>query len=469
MIPPRYAWLIALLALSQATRADDVVPTAASAGPTTASAPSAAKPASEVAPAAVPTGEGTVLPENPLIEHVQLSHGASAAEIASLLRLGHSNAEKKDYASAEIAFMQVLAEKASPEQDQEALLGLARTYRKKADFTKAAAVYERFIKQVPNDPRLPSVYLELGRTMRALGAYKQAISRFYSVLNSTLKLPDDSQEKYRQLARTAQYEIAETYFQTGDYAQATHFFSRLSLLDLAPEDRALAHFKSVYALALAGEDEKAITGLKSFLEQNPDDENVPEARYLLALSLRRVGRTQESLRATLELLRMESTRTQKNPTRWAYWQRKTGNQLANDFYQAGDFVNALAIYENLSQLSNDPSWSLPATYQLGLCYERLRRFDKARDCYHSIVDGVKSAKESQGANLRGDLSDLGEMAAWRLTQLSWEFQTESELSVLFPPASDKHQSEKIATSTTAAKADSDHDPNRNPAVASRAL
>ena len=230
---------------------------------------------------------------------------ASPEEIASLLRIGQAKVEQGDYVSSELAFRQVLAEKATPEQDHVALMGLARTYRKKTEFTKAAAVYETLIKQSPDDPLLPVVYLELGRTLRALGAFKPAIVRFYNVINTTLKLPENNSDNYRQLARTAQFEIAETYFQAGDYEQANRFFSRLKLLDLAPEDRARAHFKSIYALTLNGDHEKAVTGFRAYLDQNPNDENVPEARYLLATSLRQLGRYNESLAFALELLRSE--------------------------------------------------------------------------------------------------------------------------------------------------------------------
>jgi tetratricopeptide (TPR) repeat protein len=389
---------------------------------------------------------------------------ATQEEIVSLLRIGQTKRDQGDYASAEIAFMQVLAVNATTEQDREALLGLGRTYRKKGDFTKASAIYERFIKSFPADPELPSVYLELGRTMRALGAYKQAINRFYSVLNSTLKLPDQGAEVYRQLARTAQFEIAETYFQLGDYEQATRFFSRLKLLDLAPEDRARAHFKSVFALTLAGENDKAVVGLKSFLEQYPEDENVPEARYLLSVALRRMGRSQESLHATLDLLKIEAARTKQDAKRWAYWQRKTGNQLANEFYQSGDITSALLVYQSLAALSNDPAWHLPAKYQIGLCHERLRRYDRARECYQTIVDNLKAS--GGNSTPRPDLADLAEMAAWRLSQLNWYTTTESQLSAIFTPGSAPAEQPSPPSGPASASA---HDHNGSAPIASNAV
>lgn len=443
-------------------------------GPAHEAAPAAHEPAAQAPGEATATAnhkaenpaETPAIAIRPDVPHVQVAHDATAQEIASLLRLGRSKRESGDFDSAEIAYLQVLAEHATPEQDREAVLGLARTYRKKGDFTKASASYEKFAKEFPNDPELPAIYLELGRTLRALGAFKQAIGRFYAVLNTTLKLSDQGAEQYRQLVRTAQYEIAETYFQTGDYAQANRYFSRLKLLDLAPEDRARAHFKSVVALTLAGDDEKAVAGLRAFIEQNADDENVPEAQSLLSNCLRRLGRTQESLQVTLDLLKTESARTKKDPRRWQYWQRKTGNQLANDFYERGDVDTALRIYGSLAQLSPEAAWSLPVKYQMGLCFERLRRFDKARECYQTIVDNLKTAKGD--TTVRPDLADLGEMAAWRLSQISWQLTTDQQLTAvftnapIFPPASAPAPARNVTSA-------SDHDAHGNTTIASDAV
>jgi len=350
----------------------------------------------------------------------------SPEEVKSLLRIGETKTAQGDYESAEIAYRQILSASASAEQDRDALLGLARMYRRKNELTRSAAVYEKLIKEFPGDGLLPIVYLELGRTHRGLGAYRLAISRFYSVINTTLKLTEDGADTYRQLARTAQFEVAETYFISGNYEEAARFFSRLKLLDLAPVDRARAHFKSAFA-HFKGEDyEKATATLRSFLELNPDDENTPEALYLLSVSLRRLGQNQESLVAALGLLKREQSRTANDPKRWIYWQRRTGNQLANEFYEQGDASSALVIYLSLARLSPEPSWRLPVMYQVGLCYERLRSEDQAREVYRVVVEEIKTADPV--ANRAGELSELASMATWRLQHLDWLSSTDRELN-----------------------------------------
>ena len=219
------------------------------------------------------------------------------------------------------------------------------------------------------------------------------------------------------LAKTAQFEIAETHFQEGDFEEASKYFSRLELLDLAPADRARAQFKAAYSLVLAKEQARAVEALRSFLQQNPDDENVPEARYLLSVALQRLGHDQEAFDIAIALLKSEKTRQSADPRLWAYWQRRTGNQIANGFYEQGNFWSALVIYEAVAQLSGqEPTWQLPALYQSGLCYERLRQYDRAREDYKKVVTACAAllAKDKTATGV----DDVARMSSWRLCDLT---------------------------------------------------
>lgn len=377
---------------------------------------------------------------------------ARAREGEGLNNLGASLSERGDFPAAEIAYRQILDQPDYGDAAiRDALLGLARMYRKKGEFTKAAAIYEKFLKLYAEDPRVPDALLELGRTQRALGADRGAISRFYSVINSTLKVPSELFDHYQLLAKTAQFEIAETHFESGEYAEAGKFFSRLRLLDLAPADRARAHFKSAYSLVLAGELDQAVVTLHNYLDQWPQDDNVPEARSLLATTLRRLNRKQEALEVTLELLRNQHDRAPANPKSWAYWQRRTGNQLANDFFQSGDTLHAAAIYEGLAALSDEPAWRLPNLYQLALCYERLRQVDRAGATYQVVIDAVAGLKEAAP-----ELTDLARMSQWRIGQLTWHDQTDRQLTSFFNTATVKPAEAAPASPPAQPKDDEPH-------------
>ena len=400
-------------------------------------------------------GEASTIPEA-----AQTSEQARR-EIIGLQNLGVSLTERSDWDAAEIAFRQILkSPRANGGDLANALLGLARVYRRQGSLTKAAAIYERYLKDYPSAVAVPDALLELGRTQRALGAHQLALARFYSVINSTLKLSSENSEHYQVLAKTAQFEIAETHFQDGDYAEANKFFSRLRLLDLAPADRARAHFKSADALFREKEFAAAVKTLTSYLEQWPQDENVPEARYLLSLSLRALDRKQEALDATLTLLR--TAQTSGDPKRWTYWQRRTGNQLANDFFQSGDTHHALMIYQGLSALTPEPEWRLPVTYQIGLCYERMRLYDRAMTAYQSIIDTVtpstpagevqpKSAESTAAPST--ELSELVHMAKWRLGQIDWHEKTEHQLAAVFSSNGEPTTKPTAGTHTSAPNID----------------
>ncbi|MDD2763138.1 MAG: tetratricopeptide repeat protein [Opitutaceae bacterium] len=384
----------------------------------------------------VSAGTAAVAPEPPpgapdAVAPPAASPAEPEREIQSFFNLGSTYADRKDYASAELAYQQILNHAKATRNDQRrTLLTLARMYRQQGADTRAVACYEKYLKVFPNDDTMPAIYLELGRALRSLGAYRLALARFYSVINTTLKISGNNFDQYRVLAKTAQFEIAETHFQEGDYAAASRYFSRLQLLELAPADRARAQFKAAYALVLAKDYAAAAEALHGFLDQYPADENGPEARYLLAVSLRRLGRTSEALDVVLALLRAEQARQATDPRRWRYWQRRTGNELANGFYEQGNFWAALVIYEALAGLSaQEPAWRLPALYEAGLCYERLGQYDRARTNYETVIDDC--AKVPPPDQAPAGLDDLALMASWRRQHLDRTEQAETQVASLF--------------------------------------
>jgi tetratricopeptide (TPR) repeat protein len=355
-------------------------------------------------------------------------------EANGLLTLGARLSGKGDYATAEIAYRQILNRgDFSPADQKSALVALAHMFRRSGALTKSVAVYEKFLQLYPDDYRTPDAFLDLGRTLRDMGAYKIALTRFYSVINTTLKLNAQGFDHYSLLAKTAQFEIAQTYYESGDYAEAGKFFTRVRLLDLAPADRARAHFMAGCAEQRAGELAVAVTTLRAYLEQWPTDENVPEARYVLATSLDELKQPEEALGMTLELLNGEHTRNAADTRRWTYWQRRTGNQLANKFFQEGDTLDALRIYLCLVGLSSEPSWHLPVVYQTALCYERLFQVANAKKAYQTVIDGAV-AKPGAPAPAP-EVVELAGMAEWRMEDLGWRDGLNRRLTNVLAPGS----------------------------------
>jgi tetratricopeptide (TPR) repeat protein len=409
--------LLALLPLlCGIARASDDHPEAAAhiLSPVAARAP-AQSPDDAHAPAAAP-------PEEPAPDRV-------AEERASLIRIGEAKLAAGDGDSALIAFRQVSTSPIDDKTRAVALLGLARAYRLTGQSVKAAATYEHLIQNHPGFIEIPSALLELGRTLRDLGGNRLALARFYSVIHSTLKLPEAETERYRRIVRTAQFEIAETHLTMGNYAEAVRFFERLNLLDLAAADRARARFKAAQCRLLAGDKTGAVRELSLCIAQDPDDINSPEARFLLAILFNELGRPADSLKVTLDLLTHEKAKADLTGV-WQSWQRRTGNRLANQFYEKGEFHSASLLYRALDALSPEPAWRLPILYQLGLCLERLEQPAAAIEIYARI-------QTLAGENPSAALADIVRMALWRTEQIGWTTAARAEIQSLKsfdPPA-----------------------------------
>ena len=87
------------------------------------------------------------------------------------------------------------------------------------------------------------------------------------------------------------------------------------------------------------------------------------------------------MKQVLLLLQSQQDNAAKIPRLWVYWQRRAGNEIANQLYKEADYLNALQIYQSLAELDNSPAWQPPVWYQVGLVYEQLQQWQKATDTY----------------------------------------------------------------------------------------
>jgi len=331
------------------------------------------------------------------------------AEYNGVMRIGARKLEARDAPAAIMAFREALR-LAKGEEKAPALLNLARAHRIAGDGVKAVATYELLLRDYPSWDETPLALIELGRALRELGAPKLALARFYSVIQSTLRLPQLDSDRYRQLVRTAQFEIAETHFASGDHAEAARFFKRLDLLDLAPQDRARARFRAAQALLQAGDRPGAITALVRYLSLEGDMPDAAEVRFTLARLYAEDGRREEAMQVALELLRTE--RAGDDVEAWRAWQRRTGQFLAEKFSGDGDTYSALLLNRALAGLDAAPEWRAPALYQVALCLEKLKQTREAGETYAEIIKLIGDSPAPVLADLRG-------MAKWRGEQLDW--------------------------------------------------
>ncbi|MEK9634850.1 MAG: hypothetical protein VW622_13505, partial [Opitutae bacterium] len=98
--------------------------------------------------------------------------------------------------------------------------------------------------------------------------------------------------------------------------------------------------------------------------------------YLLALTYEQLGQDEESVKELLLLLResdfnpemilnLEQGRAMRDRDEltirrlknvWNFWKKKTGNYLANKFFEDSEYFNAYRIYSALREIDSSPSW-----------------------------------------------------------------------------------------------------------------
>ena len=339
-------------------------------------------------------------------------------EIAGYADLARKAADENKWPLAD-HFLGLLAAVNAPDKEKKAAFRtLAEDYENKHLLARAIAICEKMAELYAADADTPELTFHLGLLYRESGVPKMAVARFYTVLNSALKFGTQDLDAYRTLAQRAQWEIAETFFQAGDFPKAQKYYDLLSRLDLPAAEQARVRFQLTHCLFITDDVAGAVTSAQSFLQAFPDDPSAAECRYLLASAFRTQHRNREAFDTVLSLLREETGRKEKAPEKWIYWRKKAGNEFANSYYQQGDTLSALTIYQAIARLSDEPEWQWPVLYQMGLCFERLRYGDRAADTYKYISDEAKKPGRETG-KLPEILRTILEMSRWRSTQLAW--------------------------------------------------
>lgn len=343
---------------------------------------------------------------------------AEKLEIAKLTAVGLEMWKIGDINSAERAFGSVLNMSVSAELKRPLLLQLEELYQEAGANLKVIAILEKYVAVFPEDPELPNYLMRLGLLYREQGAYEMATARFFQILNATMRSPTDELDSHRRLAMKARLEIAETFDARGLPNEARKYYSHLQVLDLDPADRERVHFRGAELQYELKQWEPAAAELAKFLETYPESDHALEARYLYAKSLHQLGRTEEAVREVVAVLQsQQDTDDLEKAQKAAYWQRRTGNELANKLYERGDFIGALAVYQALARASEKPAWRWPAVYQVGLCFERLNHPERAAEAYRLIL--APESAPADDTELSESLESVRSMAEWRLEHLDW--------------------------------------------------
>jgi len=324
--------------------------------------------------------------------------------------------------------------------------------------------------------RAGKIYRSLGAHRMALNKFYDAINATLTIPNNkAFDLAERSkgsalENRLDAESNQAMFEIAETFMDSEDYVNAIKFYDRLGRLEqLEDTDRAvvrfnqgLAHYRRAretlrkqerierlpqnqqvsleldYDQTPRADFAKVKEILRGYGTLYPQSPYVPESHYLLALTFEQLNQDEESIKELLVLLReayfnpelilnLESTRAKGDRDYatinelkgiWNFWKKKTGNYLANKFFENAEYFNAYRIYSALQDIDPSPSWQVPVLYQVALCEEKLGNYVQAMETYSSIEEYVNSVKEAREDLANSEyLNFVFGMAKWRREQL----------------------------------------------------
>jgi tetratricopeptide (TPR) repeat protein len=336
--------------------------------------------------------------------------------LTNRLKQARTQRAERDYEQAERTLIALLFEDAPQDIQRQALLEMGFTVEERKELPRAMQIYGQYVQRFKDDPSVLEVMLRQGLIYREMGAPVLALSKFYAVMSTALTLNIDRLAYYQRLVLQAQTEIADTYYFDGKFEESADFFGRLLKLDTSELNREIIGYKLVRSWAAAGRHTEAVAQAKLFVGQYQKSEYLPEIRFLIAKSLMELGRKDEGREQFLALLKENKGLEGKQKDALRSWQHRTGNELGNQFYRDGDFMQALDIYMRLSELNNTPTWRLPVLYQVGLIYENLKQTEKAREVYARLIE---ESSEPNEALTNQSLVTVVEMAKWRKERLGW--------------------------------------------------
>ena len=164
------------------------------------------------------------------------------------LELARTGRREKNYKMASEMLVTLLETNAPPELKRPALFELALINQDENQPVKAQQIFSQYVQTYPEDPTVPEVLLRQGLLYRQMGVNTLAISKFYAVMSTALKLKLEDIDYYKRLVLQAQAEIADTFYLEGRYDEASDFFTRL--LKSGPSDlnKSETQFKLIRSL-----------------------------------------------------------------------------------------------------------------------------------------------------------------------------------------------------------------------------
>ena len=285
---------------------------------------------------------------------------------------------------------------------------------------RALQLLAEYVERYSRDAAVPEVLLRQGYLLRRLDLREEAIEKFYLVLRSVPRIEGRNLAYSRRLVLMAQSAIADTCAEMGRHAEAAELYGRMLQTKSEELEVETVRIKRLRSLKESATDGVLEMQALAFLEEFPDSDYIPEARYFLAHALKQQKKRDAALEQFQLLLEAVDLAPPERLARWLPWKLRVGNELANQFYLEGDYPSSLALYRALARSNADLQAQQAFQYQVGLCEERLGQTTEAIKTYQSIVEApMPSATNTNGVPVQ----ILRNMAALRISVLKTASQT----------------------------------------------
>ena len=285
---------------------------------------------------------------------------------------------------------------------------------------RALQLLAEYVERYSRDPAVPEVLLRQGYLLRRLDLKDEAIEKFYLVLRSVPRIDGRNIAYSRRLVMMAQSAIADTCAEMGRHTEAAELYGRMLQTkseELEVETVRIKQLRSLRESAPDGILERQAMG---FLDDFPDSDYIPEARYFLAHSLKQQKKRDAALEQFQLLLEAVELAPPDRLKRWMPWKLRVGNELANQFYLEGDYLSSLSLYRALARSNAEGQTRQAFQYQVGLCEERLGQVEEAIKTYQQIVEAPTTSSGGSNTNANANavpVQILRNMATLRISVL----------------------------------------------------
>ncbi len=289
------------------------------------------------------------------------------------------------------------------------------------DHSQEILSYECFLETYPNDPNFAPISLKLASLYRQVNVPERAIYHYYTVMNRAITVPQEQLERYKSYVTWAQLGVAECHLMAEKPQEALECFEKIHLNTL---DEALLRevsFKKALCAYQLQQYEKAVQALTQFCDKNVMHPEAPRAYFLRVQCCQALHLKKETLENVMQLLELgQAMRVERQDhwKDWDHWQKEAALDVAKNFYDAREFVDALKIYQVLVTLETEADWQWPILHQIALCYERLGLTLKSKAAYQLMVD-AKDSWEGKPLVLTSALQAYQTQAQWHLEQLAY--------------------------------------------------